>query len=214
LAFIVTNNSDLEITGIYIRWSFPDPNDGHTITHDLATDSYQVLRFSPVVPAHGRLLVAPGVLLRESLANKTTGITGATTSPHVGQALVEQLDGSADPTLALSFNNLTVKIESIIFGDGSVYGQTEVTYDSEIQNRVLIGTALAKQIRNAIAKGEDLNAVFSQILQTRVAPGDSTGKWRNMYAHSLQNKSLDSPIFKARLNTMENPQELPAFVRK
>lgn len=84
------------------------------------------------------------------------------------------LDGRADPTLTANMPTpVTVKIEVIIFEDGEVYGVNEVAYDSEIQNRMLMGTALAKQIRNAKATGVDLNTMLSQMVATRVSISDS-----------------------------------------
>lgn len=84
------------------------------------------------------------------------------------------LDGRADPTLTANMPTpVTVKIEVIIFEDGEVYGVNEVAYDSEIQNRMLMGTALAKQIRNAMATGVDLNTMLSQMVATRVSISDS-----------------------------------------
>jgi hypothetical protein len=131
-------------------------------------------------------------------------------APHIGSS-IDTMDGRGDKGI-IGGMGVTIKIDSVISEDGQVFGPNESSYDTEIENRKLAATQLAKQIRNAMAKGEDVNVMFERILETKVSMNNSMGKWTNMYASSMKNKSAAS--FQSRLHTLENLPEPPKFVRK
>jgi len=198
-SFILANDSDQAIVGLLVRWTFVD-GDGQTVTHDVATDSYKTTRQISVVPPHDRLLVAPGTFVLESLAQ----------APHIGNG-IETMDGRIDAGIS-NDAAVTIKVDSIIFENGDVFGANEFGYDTEIEDRKLAATELANQIRKAEAKGDDLDTVFVNILETKASVNDFVAKWRSIYARSLQRKSTAS--FETRLRTMENLPEPPKFNRK
>ena len=157
--FILVNQSSRAIVALAVQWTYTNQN-GQPGLHTHRSDSFMISRFNAVVPAHGELLVAPGVFLAESLA----------LSPHVGPSLAA-LDGRAAPNVPVA-SQVTIKIDAIIFEDGEVVGPNQTRYDAEIQSRKIAAEQLAKQVRNAQALGNDPTSVLRQMLETRPSQND------------------------------------------
>lgn len=153
---------------------------------------------SPVVAAGSRLLIAPGVFLQESIAQL----------PHVGPRL-QDLDGRGSPDMPAGAQ-ASAKIDCIIFADGEIVGPNQTHYDAEIQSRKIAAEQLAKQIRYALARGDDPKVTLSNIVQTTPAQSDFVALWTLQYARLLQRV----PAIEKFLPSLENSLEPPNFYKR
>ncbi len=196
-AFIVANQSEKSIVAIVIKWTFVDAQ-GKQSAYDQRMDSFLIQPSRPVAAPHTRLLIAPGAILPEALAN----------APHVGPRL-EDLDGHTKPRM-LSGSGINAQIDVLIFDDGEVVGANQSRYDAEIQDRQIAAAQVAKQVRNAIARGDSTKDVLSSVLATSPSHSDNVGKWAHLYAQRLQK----APNLEAELKSFEALPEPPKFYRK
>jgi hypothetical protein len=200
-AFILTNQSSRAIVGLAVRWVYVDQNGRQGfLTHK--SDSFSMAKAIAVMSPRTRLLVAPGVFLPEALAQ----------SPHIGPPL-EALDGRAVQSMQ-DASEITIQIDCVIFEDGEVVGPNQSNYDTEIQNRKIAAEQLAKQVRNAEAKGQDSISVASQIIEAareKEPPdhSDTLSLWNARFAQKL----LRSPMPEAQLKALESMPALPKFYR-
>jgi hypothetical protein len=197
--FILANNSDRSIVGLVVQWTYTNAG-GNPIINNTRSDSFMQMSNRAVIHPHSRLLVGPGTFLSEALAGE----------PHAGNVPIEKLDGSGHREMS-SASDLTSKIDVIIFGDGEVVGPNSNHFDTELQNRKLAAGVVARQARNAMAKGEDPKIALSRILESSPSRNDTLGKWTVRYAQML----LREPnSFDAQLRSLENLPEPPNFFRK
>ena len=171
-AFVISNNASRDVVGLVVIWTYTDVTTGKAAIHYMNSDSF--MQPTPnVITAGTRLLVAPGVFLPEAM------VSTAHLGPTVGNmdgSLVREMQGAT---------NMAVKIDALIFSDGEVTGPNESRYDSQIENRNMAAVAIAKQVRNAMAKGQDPKTVLVDVLASQPAREDSLGRWRVNYAQML-----------------------------
>jgi len=192
-AFILANNSDRAIVGLVVQWVYSDAG-GHPITHNVRSDSFMQVTSHPVVLPHARLLVAPGAFVNEANIDK----------PHIGLS-AETMDGRLDKATE-GASGIAATIDIIIFDDGTIAGPNTTRFDTELQNRKLAATVLAKQIRNAIAKGEDPSITLTRIMDSAPSRDDTLGTWTLRYARMLSRGHLHG-----QLEALENLPEPPSF---
>jgi hypothetical protein len=197
-AFVISNNDSRHVVGLVVIWTYTDATTGKTTTHYMNSDSFMQPTPRNVITAGTRLLVAPGVFLPEAMVS----------APHLGPT-VGNMDGSLVREMQ-GATNMTVKIDALIFSDGEVTGPNESRYDSQIENRKMAAVAIAKQVRNAMAKGQDPKTVLLDVLASQPAREDSLGRWRVNYAQMLARaRNLDKT-----LDGMETLPDPPKFFHK
>jgi len=196
-AFLLTNESNKTIVGLMTLWTFTDAN-GFPRTGEIHTDSFMQPHSPALLAPQSSLIVAPGAFLPVALANR----------PHLGATLTD-LDGRLSPAI-IGATNIKVEIDLVIFDDGEIAGPNATRFDTQIQDRKIAATLLAKQIRNTIANADDPNTVLSNVLETKPAQSDPVAMWTHMYARMLfKSRSLDK-----QLNALETLPEPPTFYKK
>jgi hypothetical protein len=197
-AFVISNNASRDVVGLVVIWTYTDVTTGKAAIHYMNSDSFMQPTPRNVITAGTRLLVAPGVFLPEAM------VSTAHLGPTVGNmdgSLVREMQGAT---------NMAVKIDALIFSDGEVTGPNESRYDSQIENRKMAAVAIAKQVRNAMAKGQDPKTVLVDVLASQPAREDSLGRWRVNYAQMLARaRNLDKT-----LDGMETLPDPPKFFHK
>lgn len=196
-AFILANNSDRAIVGLVVQWTYTDAN-GKAITRNVRSDSFMLVTNNAVVRPHARLLVAPGAFVSEANVGKQ----------HMGSP-IERMDGGEDIQGA---TGIAVTIDIIIFDDSQITGPNTTHFDTELQNRKLAATAVAKQVRNAMARGEDTKAILTRISGSVPERDDMFGTWTVRYARMLSRRYPSGhPTLEAQLQSLENLPEPPNF---
>jgi len=100
-----------------------------------------------------------------------------------------------------------VSIDVIIFDDGLVVGPNTTHFDTELENRKLAATVVAKQIRNAQARGEDPKDTLERIASSMPMRDDTLATWTVRYAKILAH----CPKLERQLQALEKLPEPPAF---
>ncbi len=195
--FLLANKSDKAIVGLMTVWTFTDAN-GFPRTGQIHTDSFMQPHSPVLLPAHQTLIIAPGAFLPEALAQ----------SAHTG-ATLSSLDGRLSPAI-IGATNIKVQIDLIIFEDGEMVGPNETRFDTQIQNRRIAATQLAKQLRNAIAGGDDPKTILNDILETKPSQSDTVAVWTLVYARML----LKTRVLDKQLGALETLPDPPKFYRK
>ena len=111
-----------------------------------------------------------------------------------------------------SGTDLAAKIDTIIFGDGEVVGPNSTHFDTEIQNRKMAATGLAKQLRNAMARGEDPKVTLNRIMESEPSRSDTLAFWQRRYARMMLLRFPRN--FDGQLAATEKLPEPPNFFRK
>lgn len=200
-AFVISNNDSRDVVGLVVVWTYTEAQNptGKTTTTYMNSDSFkQPPPNRNIIDAGTRLLVAPGVFLPEAMVS----------TPHLGPT-VGNMDGSLMRDMQ-GATNMAVKIDALIFSDGEVTGPNESRYDSQIENRKMAAVAIAKQVRNAMAKGQDPKTVLLDVLASQPAREDSLGRWRVNYAQMLAR----APNLDKTLDGMETLPDPPKFFHK
>jgi hypothetical protein len=198
-AFVISNNDSRDVVGLVVIWTYTEATTiDKPTTHYMNSDSFMQPTPRNIISAGTRLLVAPGVFLPEAMVS----------APHLGPT-VGNMDGSLVREMQ-GATNMTVKIDALIFSDGEVTGPNESRYDSQIENRKMAAVAIVKQVRNAMAKGQDPKTVLLDVLASQPAREDSLGRWRVKYARMLARaRNLDKT-----LDDMETLPDPPKFFHK
>jgi hypothetical protein len=141
--------------------------------------------------------VAPDVFLPETLA----------TTSHIGPPLAK-MDGTLHREME-GASQVEATIQTLLFSDGEVVGPNETHYDTQVENRKMAAVTLAREVRNALAKGQDTETVLLNALASQPDREDSLGRWRVRYASMLAKmQNLDT-----LLTNIENLPDPPKFFR-
>jgi hypothetical protein len=196
--FLLTNHdqSGRAIVALAVQWVYTDPR-GEQGQHFHRSDKYLKQTSNVLVSPNTRLLVAPGVFLREALA----------LSPHTGPTL-QALDGR-DASWAATASKITITVDCVIFEDGAVVGPNNSHLDLEIQSRRIAAVKIAQSVRSIQAAGGDPTSMLKQLAATS-SDSDFVIIWTSI----LANRLLMAPVLNAQLAGLENMPVLPNFFTK
>jgi hypothetical protein len=175
-AFVLTNKSSKQITGLAVRYILIDAT-GQSHTTRYRTDSYTLATFVPVLDTSKQMLIAPGVFLAENLADK-----GRLGVPNYAS---EKLRPLAD--LIAGAQSAEAQLDAVIFADGEVVGPDALKFPEEIWARYSAAQDILERLKAAARNGATAEAVLTQYLSTPVSKNDLAGRWRQRFADAVLN---------------------------
>lgn len=193
--FLLTNESDKNIVGLMIRWTYTDAGGrpGASSVHTDSLDRPKTVLLGP----HATLIVAPKMFFPVAFA----------TVPHVGPTLadLESSDGAM-----VGATNIQASIDLIVWQDGEIAGPNVARFDEELAGRKLAATVLASQIRNALAQGVDPKETLKQTLLIKPDGHDLYALQTHIWARSLVN----ARDMEKAAQFLEGQPDVPKFYRR
>jgi hypothetical protein len=195
-SFVLTNNSKKAIVAIDVELVTAGSNGEGEMHYSFHSDKFQSPGKGPVVAANDRLLVAPGLFIRESALNSEGGLAVI----DFGGSLVARFSAVAQ---------IGINIDSLIFEDGEVDGPNQKRYTDELLARQVAANTIVQVVQNALKDGQQPSAALSGLVSAPQRAGDFVGKWEALFAQKL----LKAPNIEAGLASFENLPSLPKFYR-
>jgi|SRR5579859_3999288 len=167
--FVVLHNSSTKgIIVLTLRWTWIDTA-GRLHVKIQWTDSL-FLNHQPVAAAGATLLAAPSLLLPESMVR--SGMVGFP-SPQQMQADTRTLE---------SASHVSVRVDTLVFDDGQLFGADESNTVAEIQGRAAAAASLSSIVLTTIRKGGVTSKILDEAANKPQPHGDYLALWTSQIA--------------------------------
>ncbi len=200
MAVVMANRTRKDITALRCRW-LGTSKDGRTDVRRVSSDSYMVDVYHAVLSAGDRKLICPAMMLDESLLDHVERGGGAIGGVISG--------GQHEPAASLR-----LEFDLVVFADGEIAGPDPDRYAGELQCRKPAAEFVAKQIRKAEAKGQDVTPVLTALAEVPHLGDDFLANWVQHYARDFLRSMNDERMRTAKLRHLENRPALPKFYRR
>jgi len=202
-AVIFTNASGEPITAIVARWTVVDPA-GTSRVKDVVHDDYSHLRHNRVqllgMPDDS---IAPGTRLLITLEGFSKALD--VTQPHCF-AFSHHVDRLEDDA-----SDIWVLLDSAVYPDGRLVGPDEFGIGTYLQSRYKAAQEVVQRIDEALAAGEDVDAVLRELAEKSGAPDQ---RWHRMFAMSAKGHGPEgTPGYIGWLESARNMPKPPALFR-
>ena len=171
LSFYLANRSSEPVVGLGVLWISVDQA-GKTTSFRASSDSFGSSKIqTPVIKAGDRILVVPGgAWMSDSM------LPSYSQGGHFNdiQLTANKYSGASQ---------VTVRIDSVIMGNGEVYGSDTARFADELVARKKAAEAVVAAADAAKASGVTLDSALSSMLHPSVI-ADSLAAWEQRYSRS------------------------------
>jgi hypothetical protein len=174
---LITNHTDTPITAVVVSWSYKMV-DGTLLERRVNCDGYLDSPAEPIIGPNQQSLVTPYSCTTQDLFPRivTGELLGSPLDPK-GRARIPASDTVA---------SVTAVVDSVIFGDGEIWGRDKFQYYSEIEDRYLAAQEVVSEVTQARAAGETVASILGKIRRDVEGKKDRQSIHKDHYAALIQ----------------------------
>jgi hypothetical protein len=197
-SFLLLNQTHVPITAVVALWSFTRST-GAVEKRQIQCDGYIFPPVRPIVMPNDRALITPGSCTKGELFARFG-------SPSFGSPLASDINSKLLASQA-DIEKIDITVDSVIFADGAIVGPDDQKYYTKIWDRHVVAESFVKEVNDAVAQGEDIQAHAKRIRESEATKNDKASALRGNYAALLAR----SPNPAATLAQLQSREALPEF---